>query len=155
MVVREVDEILRLEDGGELAGDQRRVLGTDSEGDEGADVSEDSIPHGRLELAEILVSEDESDPVLPELGEHCGEGECGEGMELVEVEPERPPGRLRQLGTLKSVLRDSRDEERPEESSDQIFLKASTRPAATRACRSLGTSAKGLKTISSAPGMPR
>lgn len=80
MVVRQGQEILRSERRLEHPRHRGSIQGPHPEGDEGPRVPEDGIPHLRLKLREVLMGQDEVQPVLPQLGEHGGERKGGESV---------------------------------------------------------------------------
>lgn len=98
-MVREGEEIFGLEDGSELGRQEASVLGAEVKGDQGAGVGDHRVAHSRVELAEILIGEYHADLVLPEFGEHRGERERREDVELVQVDEERPALLLRHVGS--------------------------------------------------------
>lgn len=58
----------------------------DAEGDEGADIAKDGLPHGGGELGDVLMTESEIEPVFSCLGQDGGEALRGEVLELIDEE---------------------------------------------------------------------
>src|SRR3989344_3789271 len=104
MVVGKVHQVLRHEFRRELFFQEFRVPRAHSENDHGAHVAEDRIPDlGGLvvyQLPDILVSNDEIQPILARFGENTREGVCGEILELVHIQIEIHPLFLRNAHPL-------------------------------------------------------
>lgn len=96
-VVREVAQVELLELGSELAAENAGVLRPHPEADERSNVAEHCVLDLLVELEDILVGEDEPDAVLPKLGEHPGDRQRRERVELVQIDVE---GDARGLGDV-------------------------------------------------------
>ena len=88
MAVVHLDEVGLVEDGLELFGEDRGVVGGNAEGDGGTDVAEDGIADGVGHLGDILVGDGEVEAVFAGFGKNDGEGIGGEVLELVDIEIE-------------------------------------------------------------------
>lgn len=114
-MIRQVHHVLRREDRRELLGKTRRIGRSEPEGNQRADVSEDSVANLRRELAQVLVSEHQADGVLAQLGQHPGKGTSGEALLLIEVKEEGATTGGRNLGTGERRRPEGGDEEGAQE----------------------------------------
>src|SRR3989442_3386275 len=95
----------------ELSAEDLDVGGSYAKADESADVPEDRFEDHRIDLREVLVGKHQPDAILAKLGEHGGEALCREGVELIKVKEEIPPGRLGPVGPAEAGRSDMGDEE--------------------------------------------
>lgn len=85
-VSRQINELPRVELFAEFAVQMLGIGEADAEGDEGADISKDGLPHGGGELGDVLVTQREIEPIFPRLGQDGGEALGGEILELIDKE---------------------------------------------------------------------
>jgi len=78
------------------------VIGSKAEGDERPEVSDDSIADFFVQLVEILMGQDHTNPVFPEFRGHVDQGKRGEGLKLVSIEEEVPSFILGDIRTAES-----------------------------------------------------
>lgn len=88
LVAREIDELPLVELLAKLAVQVLGIGEADAEGDEGADIAKDGLPHGGGELGDVLMAQGEIEPVFPRLGQDGGEALRGEVLELIDEEEE-------------------------------------------------------------------
>ena len=88
VAVVHLDEVAFVKGGFKLLGEDGGIIGGDTEGDGGADVTKDGVADGVSHLGDILVGNGEVEAVFARFGEDDGEGVGGEVLELVHVEVE-------------------------------------------------------------------
>jgi hypothetical protein len=86
LVTWKIDELPRVELLAEFAVQMFGIGEADAEGDEGADIAKDGLPHGGRELGDVLMAQGEVEPVFSRLGQDGGEGLRGEVLELIDEE---------------------------------------------------------------------
>src|SRR5436309_11342764 len=95
----------------ELLADDLSVGGSHPKADESADVPENRLEDHRVDLRQVLMGKHHPDAILAKLGEHGGKALGREGVELIEVKEEIPPGRLGPVGPAEPGRSDVGDEE--------------------------------------------
>lgn len=115
LVLPEGDEIPHLHVAAELVLQDTGIGLAHSESDEVAGIAEYALPDLVRELIEVLMGQDEGEPVLPGLREDRSQGVCREALELVDVEVEGGAGRRFRIRSLHSRPLELREEERAQE----------------------------------------
>lgn len=95
-----------------------QVLGigeANAEGDEGADIAKDGLPHGGGELGNVLMAQGEVEPVFPRLSQDGGEALGREVLELIDEEIKIAPLVLRLAVAGHGGELKLRDEQRAEQ----------------------------------------
>ncbi len=90
-VTREIDELPWVEFLAEFAVQVLGIGKADAEGDEGADVSKDGLPHSGGELGDVLMAEDQVEAVFAGLSQDRGKGFGREILKLIHEEVEIAP----------------------------------------------------------------
>ncbi len=85
-VSRKIDELPRVELLAEFAVQVLGIREADAEGDEGADIAKDGLPHSGGELGDVLVTQREVEPVFARFGQDGCEALGGEVLELIDEE---------------------------------------------------------------------
>ena len=85
-VAGQVHELTGLEFLAELAVEVLGVVEADAEGDDGAHIAKDGLPHGGGELGDVFMAQGEIEPVFARLGEDGGERLGSEVLELIHKE---------------------------------------------------------------------
>lgn len=95
LVSWQIDELARVKLLAEFAVQVFGISKADAEGDEGAHIAKDGLPHSGGELGDVLVAQGEVEAVFPRLGQDGGEALGGKVLELIYKEIKVPTLMLR------------------------------------------------------------